>query len=103
MAEIIITNFAKQQLQQIYDYIAWKTSDDVAMSEIQRIVKYIEFLEITPKIGRTVEELKSLKLNHRQLVVSNYKIIYRIEKDTVYITDVFDCRQHPDKILKRNT
>ncbi len=102
MAEVIITNFAKQQLQQIYDYITWKSSDSVAILEIQRIIKYFEFLEITPKIGRESEELKSIKLQHRQLVVSNYKIIYRIDESIVYITDVFDCRQHPDKMKGRN-
>ncbi|MCC6515133.1 MAG: type II toxin-antitoxin system RelE/ParE family toxin [Chitinophagales bacterium] len=74
MAKIIITNFAKQQLQQIYNYISWKASDTIALKEIERIIKQIEYLEITPKIGRIVEELKILKLQHRQLVVGNYRL-----------------------------
>lgn len=100
--EIIISDFAKNQLQNIYDYIASKSSETIAYNEIERIVQYISFLEKTPKIGREVEILKSLNLNHRYLVVSNYKIIYRVENEIIYITDIFDCRQHPDKIFKRN-
>jgi len=60
MAKVIITDFAKQQLQQIYDYISWKTSHSIAIAEVERIINHIEFLEITPKIGRIAEELKQL-------------------------------------------
>ena len=36
------------------------------------------------------------------LKVGNYKIIYKIQTNTIYITDVFDTRQDPDKIKERN-
>jgi toxin ParE1/3/4 len=100
--KIVITNFAKLQLQSIYEYISKLASPNIAINEIDRINLHISLLERTPKAGRIVEELKTLSLHHRQLVVSNYKIIYRIEESIIYITDVFDCRQHPNKIIRRN-
>lgn len=100
--EIIVSDFARQQLQDIYDFIAFSASSSIADKEIQRIIKHISYLEITPKIGRVVNELKLLNLKHRQFVVSNYKIIYRIDNNIIYVTDIFDCRQHPNKIIKRN-
>jgi len=36
------------------------------------------------------------------LKVGNYKIICKIQTNTIYITDVFDTRQDPDKIKERN-
>jgi mRNA-degrading endonuclease RelE of RelBE toxin-antitoxin system len=37
-------------------------------------------------------------LQHRRLIVGNYKIIYLIEDDVVYISDIFDTRQDPKKM-----
>ena len=53
-------------------------------------------------IGAIEDNLIELKQGHRYIVEGNYKIIYRIIHDNVYITDVFDCRQNPQKIKKRN-
>jgi hypothetical protein len=33
----------------------------------------------------------------------NYKLIYKLKDDVVYITDVFDMRQNPDKIVIHNS
>ena len=77
--KIVITNFALQQLQDIYNYISIHASPNIANKEMDRIHLHISLIQSIPKIGREVEELKILNLNHRQLVVSNYKIIYRIK------------------------
>jgi len=42
--------------------------------------------------------LEHLQMGHRRLVQSHYKIIYRIEGNTIYITDIFDSRQDPAKM-----
>jgi plasmid stabilization system protein ParE len=54
-----------------------------------------------PLIGTVEENLMDLKQGHRYLVAGNYKIIYRIIHDNIYITDIFDCRQNPQKMKKR--
>ena len=33
-----------------------------------------------------------------QSLVSHYKIIYRVIGETIYITDIFDSGQDPDKM-----
>jgi hypothetical protein len=35
---------------------------------------------------------------HRRLVESHYKIIYRVVGEYIYVTDIFDSRQDPDKM-----
>jgi toxin ParE1/3/4 len=49
-------------------------------------------------MGQIEENLVSLGLDHRYLVEGKYKIIYFIKENVIYITDVFDCRQDPQKM-----
>ncbi len=55
-------------------------------------------LAINPFKGQREEYLKHLNLDHRRIIEGHFKIIYRIEKETVYITDFFDSRQDPSKM-----
>jgi plasmid stabilization system protein ParE len=51
-----------------------------------------------PLIGTLEENLSELNQGHRYLVTGNYKIIYLVIEDDIYIIDVFDCRQNPTKM-----
>lgn len=55
-------------------------------------------LETNPFIGRQEDYLEHLNKEHRRLIEGYFKIIYRIEKEIIYITDFFDTRQDPDKM-----
>jgi plasmid stabilization system protein ParE len=53
-----------------------------------------------PLIGSLEQNLSQLKEGHRFIVEGNYKIIYRLIDNDIYITDIFDCRQNPTKMKK---
>ena len=55
-----------------------------------------------PLIGAIEENLTDLKQGHRYLVEGNYKIIYKVFQNNIYITDIFDCRQNPKKMKRRD-
>lgn len=60
-------------------------------------------LSNNPYVGQEEELLKQLNQGHRYLLVENhYKIIYLVTEDSIMVTDVFDTRQQPDKMLKRH-
>ena len=40
--------------------------------------------------------------NQVEFAEQYYKIIYQAEKEMVIVTDVFDTRQQPEKLIKRN-
>jgi hypothetical protein len=44
----------------------------------------------------------NLEEGNRYIIRGNYKIIYKIQKKKLFITDIFDTRQDPDSI-KRNS
>jgi len=95
---IIITANVRRRFIQIYYYYCDKNLPEVAI----RIRKYIEermlVLEQFPRIGAIEEQLSNLGLGHRYLVEGNYKIIYRIDGENIYITDIFHASQDPSKM-----
>ncbi len=95
--KIVITKFAQTKLKEIYLYYKIKTTLTVANNIKSKILNNIKLLVNNQEIGAEDEYLKSLKLGHRKLIVSNYKIVYRLTNNIIYITDIFDSRQDPTK------
>lgn len=100
MKQIIWTNFAISELKNIYLYHKMAASEKVADNIKKSIFNTVKKLSKQPLIGAVEENLIDLNQEHRYLVSGNYKIIYRIIGSDVYITDVFDCRQNPQKMKR---
>jgi len=96
--KIFITDYAKQQLKSIYEYHKNNVNLDTAKKISVSILSQLKYLAKNPLMFQIEENLAELNLSHRRLIIGNYKIIYRIEDDIVYITDIFDTRQNPTKI-----
>ncbi|MGB0881079.1 MAG: type II toxin-antitoxin system RelE/ParE family toxin [Polaribacter sp.] len=97
------SDFAKQELQNIFEYYKENASLKVATKLTENIVKQTLKLTDQPKIGAIELSLKDREQEFRYLVYKNYKIIYwqNEKKNRIDISDVFDTRQNPVK-LKRN-
>lgn len=52
-----------------------------------------------PFSGQTEEYLAHLNLGHRRIIEGTFKIIYRVDGNIIYITDFFDTRQDPTKMI----
>lgn len=97
---IIWTDFAISNLKSIYAYYLKNANRKVADRIKSRILKSTKRLINHPKSGQIELHLKDLNKEYRYLVIDNYKIIYRVKKETIIINDVFATRQHPDKMKK---
>ncbi|MBI5215802.1 MAG: type II toxin-antitoxin system RelE/ParE family toxin [Ignavibacteriae bacterium] len=51
-----------------------------------------------PLMGQEEPLLRQRKGNYRYLVEGNYKIIYRVVRQTVIIVTVFDTRRNPESL-----
>lgn len=97
------TPFADASLKEIRAYIVKETySEEIADRYINKLIDRVDQLKDFPNSGQEEELLKQIKQNSRYLVEGNYKIIYQYQDNTVIITDVFNARQYPAKIVKRN-
>ena len=94
------TDFAKTQLKNIFDYHHEKVSLKIARQILKQIAEKTKELRDFPEIGPFEEFLKDRPQNFRYLVITNYKIIYWINKikNRIEIVDVFDTRRNPVKI-----
>jgi len=92
-----------KNLDKIKDYIIKEAhSETIAIKYVNKLIDRVEQLQSFPDSGSEEDLLKHLKQNSRYLVEGNYKIIYQYQDDSVIVTDVFNVKQSPIKIIKRN-
>jgi toxin ParE1/3/4 len=75
VVEVILSDFAIEDLQEIYDFIA-KDSPHYAEKQINKFLERIEILNTYPLSGKIVPEY-GLE-NRRELVEGDYRIVYEI-------------------------
>ncbi|MBX2843658.1 MAG: type II toxin-antitoxin system RelE/ParE family toxin [Flammeovirgaceae bacterium] len=97
-----ITEPAEQFLMEIYQFIKTTSSEEKADTIAHKILDHAEALAHFPNRGQIEAHLKSLGKGHRYIIVDKYKIIYLVQEPVIYITDIFDSRQDPGKLSKRN-
>lgn len=102
--KILWTDFAINQLKDIFDYHLIKASPIVAQRLVQKIIDATIILENNPKSGRKEELLLNRPQEFRYVIVKDYKIIYWIdyEFNIINIATIFNTRQNPKKISKIN-
>lgn len=102
MGHTIWTNFATSELKSIFLYYKLTVGASVADKIKRNIFRATKQIIKRPLIGAIEENLIELKFEYRYIVVDNYKIIYRIIEKDIYITDIFDCRQNPQKMKEHH-
>jgi len=102
--KVFWTDFAKQQLRNIFDYYKLKASLKIARNLVSGIAEKTNTLDFQKEIGQKEELLLARKENFRYLIYKNYKIIYWFneKKNRIEISDVFDVRQNPIKMTDEN-
>ena len=77
--------------------IKWRSAAKWLIQIKPGISQKLRFLADNPYRGQIEETLRDMGLEHRRIVERNYKIIYRIIDDVIYVTDIFDSRRDPSK------
>jgi len=96
--KVVLSQFAREQLREIFNYYLSIAGETVAKRMIGNILSRLETLGKNPLMGQVEELLKEYAEDYRYLVEGNYKIIYRIAKESVIVESIFDCRQNPVKM-----
>jgi toxin ParE1/3/4 len=85
MVKVVWTDLAISDLKSIHAYIS-RDSKFYADNFIMKIIQRIDQLETFPKSGRVVPEFGNENL--RELIIKNYRIIYRIQKDFIGVARI---------------
>ena len=77
-----------------------KDSLSAARRVYRQIKEKAQSSNFFPLRGRVVPELLKEGITiYRELIVQPWRIMYKIENDTVYIMAIFDSRQDVEKLL----
>jgi len=90
MTQLLWTETAKNDLQQIYDYIA-ENSIFYADKFTDELFERVETIESFPKIGRVVPEINCE--NTREIFHHSYRIMYHLSEKYIYITQITHMAQ----------
>lgn len=60
-----------------------------------QLIARAKSLSKNPYKGQLEPYLAKLQKGHRRIIEGNFKIIYRIEDEVIYVTDFFDSRKDP--------
>jgi plasmid stabilization system protein ParE len=96
---LLWTKNAEEDLLNIIEHIK-EESPKNAKSVFAKIKKHAASSNFFPLKGRVVPELQHEGITfYREVVVSPWRIIYKIGDDTVYIMAIIDSRQNVEDIL----
>lgn len=93
---------AKESLKEIAEYYKREYSKSSASKIVRQIRVAVENLKDFPQMAAVELLLEDEPIIYRSLVVTGtYKVIYYIGSNTIYIYDIWDCRQAPETNVKK--
>ena len=102
--QVIWSTIAENDLKNMIEYIA-DDSPPNALKIFKRIKQKASSLYTFPERGRIVPELRDQGIiQYRELIISPWRILYRVTKMSVFVLSVLDSRRNiEDTLLKRLT
>jgi len=98
--KVLIDPFAKQDMKELFHYVASNDSISAAEKLLNSIEKSISRLEGYPERGHIPQELRQtgikryLEIHHQP-----YRVVYEIDKKLVYVHCILDGRRSIQEIL----
>ena len=108
--EVVLTEDAQQDLQELYDYIAQHDAPAKADDVLDHIEQLLAGLSHMPQRGAWTKELLALGIReYRETYFKPYRVIYRVidqviqnkARHTVYVYLIVDGRRDLQALLER--
>ena len=100
--KIVIDPQAKTDLKEIYNFVYSNDSRQMADKLLDNLETALYKLEKYPKRGHIPPELIDTGIkSYLEIHYKSYRIIYEIEKNSVYIHSILDGRRNIQEILSR--
>lgn len=104
--EVVLTEDAQQDLQELYDYIAEHDAPAKADDVLDCIEQLLASLATMPERGAWTKELLALGIReYRETYFKPYRVIYRViqsdKRRMVYVYLIVDGRRDMQALLQR--
>lgn len=88
--QIVWTQNAKEDLEQVYEYLITNWSVPVADKFLITVLKRLHLMESFPFAGRA----SYIDTSIRKLAINEYiSFYYKVEKNTITVLNIFDMRK----------
>jgi toxin ParE1/3/4 len=99
---VSLTDDAKTDLQDIYDYIAEHDAPAKADGVLNKLEALVESLSRFPERGAATKELRDVGIkDYREVYLKPYRVIYRVLGTKVYVYLIVDGRRDMQTLLTR--
>jgi len=99
---VLLTNDAAKDLDELYDYIARHDAPRKADYVLEQIEKAFSKLSEFPERGAYPNELLAIGVReYREIFFKPYRIIYRVMNKNVYVLLIADGRRDMQSLLQR--
>lgn len=97
---VIITAEAWYRLEKELSFLidAKKVPERIALSIGKKLVNRAKSLSEQPYKGQEEPYLTELNQNHKRLIEGEFKIIYFLRNEVIYVTDFFNSRRDPNEM-----
>ncbi len=100
--QVLLTDDAARDLEVLYDYILLHDAPGKAGYVLEQIEQLISSLSDNPKRGVCPKELLVTGIReYREVFFKPYRIIYRVENDSVQVFLIADGRRDMQTLLQR--
>jgi len=100
--EVVLTEDALQDLQELYDYIAQHDAPAKADHVLDAIDKLLVSLALLPERNRVTPELQAIGIrDYRDTWFKPYRVIYRVTGRRVHVYLIVDGRRDMQALLMR--
>ena len=100
--EVLLTEDAVRDLEDIYDYIVAHDSQEGAAYVLDQIEKAFQSLAQLPERGAYPKELTAVGIRQfREVFFKPYRIVYQVLGETAYVMLISDGRRDMQALLQR--
>ncbi|MBL0127412.1 MAG: type II toxin-antitoxin system RelE/ParE family toxin [Flavobacteriales bacterium] len=96
--ELKVTEYAVAHLVESVELTLGSASLEKREEMVDRVLEEAKRLIQWPNAGQVEVWMEGREHVYRRLVVGNFKVIYRVDDEVIYVTDIFDARQDPSKM-----
>lgn len=100
--KVVVTEQSLDRLEQSLRFFIDEMNMPVQkVTEIKsRLLERARGLSLNPYKGQIESYLKKLKKGHRRVIEGSFKIVFKIENETIYVTDFFDSRRDTKMMIE---
>jgi toxin ParE1/3/4 len=97
--QVIWAKIAEIDLKEIIEFLSVESPCN-ALKILKKIKDKASSLYTLPERGRIVPELQDQGISqYRELIISPWRLIYRIDRQEIYILSIIDSRRNVEDIL----